>query len=95
MATPDRLIEYVNTQGTDYTRVAAEDILGRKWISVLHPTMWIAFSFPGTWPPRTDTPFELECRLRRFDGQYRWHDLRSRALFDDDGAILKWIGTGY
>ena len=42
---------------------------------------------------RTQAPLGAECRLRRFDGQYRWHDLRSLPLFDDDGAILKWIGT--
>jgi PAS domain S-box-containing protein/putative nucleotidyltransferase with HDIG domain len=94
MATPDRLIEYVNTQGTDYTGSPAEDILGRKWISVLHPDDVDRVQLSWDLAARTDTPFELECRLRRFDGQYRWHDLRSRALFDDDGAILKWIGTG-
>ena len=94
MATPDRLIEYVNTQGTDYIGSSAEDILGRKWISVLHPDDVDRVQLSWDLAARTDTPFELECRLRRFDGQYRWHDLRSRALFDDDGAILKWIGTG-
>jgi PAS domain S-box-containing protein len=94
MATPDRLIEYVNTQGTDYTGLPAADILGRKSISVVHPDDVDRVQLSWDLAARTETPLELECRLRRFDGQYRWHDLRSRALFDDDGAILKWIGTG-
>ena len=37
MATPDRLIEYINTQGIDYTGLPADDLYGSKWITVVHP----------------------------------------------------------
>jgi diguanylate cyclase (GGDEF)-like protein len=37
--------------------------------------------------------YELECRLRRFDGEYRWHTLRVRPLPDQAAAVTGWIGT--
>ena len=93
MSTPDRLIEHVNTQGTDYFGVPAEELYGWKWITVLHPDDADRVQTARNLAAREQAPLGLECRLRRFDGQYRWHEVRSRAFSDDDGVILKWIGT--
>jgi signal transduction histidine kinase/CheY-like chemotaxis protein len=38
-------------------------------------------------------PFETEHRLRRKDGQYRWHLARGAPIRDAQGRIVKWIGT--
>ncbi len=40
----------------------------------------------------TGEPFENELRLRRADGQYRWHLCRGVPLRDDAGRIVKWYG---
>ncbi|MDG2524292.1 PAS domain S-box protein [Stenotrophomonas sp. HITSZ_GD] len=37
--------------------------------------------------------FEIECELRRYDGQYRWHLARALPVREDDGRINQWIGT--
>src|ERR1017187_7371963 len=63
MATPDRLIEYVNTQGTDYTGLPAADILGRKSISVVHPDDVDRVQLSWDLAARTETPLELEWSL--------------------------------
>ena len=39
------------------------------------------------------TPYEVEFRLRRHDGVYRWHLARALPLKNDDGTVLRWIGT--
>ncbi len=39
-------------------------------------------------------PFELEIRVRRKDGQYRWYLVRCAPLRDDQGRIVRWYGTG-
>jgi len=36
---------------------------------------------------------ELEARLRRFDGEYRWFLHRAEPLRDELGNIVKWYGS--
>src|SRR5438270_5371828 len=38
-------------------------------------------------------PVELEARLRRADGVYRWFLFRVEPLHDAQGTIVKWYGT--
>ncbi len=42
---------------------------------------------------RTGKPFEIEYRLRRHDGEYRWHLGRALPISDGQGKITEWIGT--
>jgi hypothetical protein len=41
-----------------------------------------------------ETPFELELRARRKDGQYRWLLIRYNPLQDEEGRIIRWYATG-
>jgi formate hydrogenlyase transcriptional activator len=38
----------------------------------------------------TGSPYELELRLRKGDGSYRWFLVRSNVVRDDEGQILRW-----
>jgi PAS domain S-box-containing protein len=40
-------------------------------------------------------PYDIEMRLRRADGVYRWHRSRRVPLRDANGAIVNWYGAGY
>src|SRR5437899_5771442 len=40
------------------------------------------------------TPFELELRARRKDGQHRWFLIRYNPLRDEEGRIIRWYSTG-
>jgi PAS domain-containing protein len=35
-------------------------------------------------------PYDFEARLRRFDGAYRWFQVRGLPLRDACGAVLRW-----
>jgi formate hydrogenlyase transcriptional activator len=37
---------------------------------------------------------EVEARMRRHDGRYRWFLIRFEPFRDDDGQIVRWYGTG-
>ena len=37
--------------------------------------------------------FEIEARLRRFDGAYRWFVIRALPLLNPDGRVSEWIGS--
>src|SRR5262249_20481994 len=39
-------------------------------------------------------PHELEARIRRHDGQYRWYLVRYVPLRDDQGVIVRWYAAG-
>ena len=39
-------------------------------------------------------PPELEVRILRQDGQYRWYLIRYSALRDDEGRVVRWYATG-
>jgi formate hydrogenlyase transcriptional activator len=38
-------------------------------------------------------PFQLECRARRHDGQYRWYLTLYNPLRDEQGIILRWCAA--
>jgi PAS domain S-box-containing protein len=38
-------------------------------------------------------PYEVEFRLRRADGTYRWHLGRALPVSNNAGQITKWLGT--
>jgi formate hydrogenlyase transcriptional activator len=39
-------------------------------------------------------PFEVEARIRRNDGQYRWFLVQYKPMRDEAGNVLRWYGTG-
>ncbi len=40
------------------------------------------------------TPFQVEQRIRRKDGQYRWFLTQFKPLLDEQGHVIRWYSTG-
>ena len=93
MCRPDGWNIYFNQQWVDYTGLTLEQSHGHGWNIPFHPDdksrAWNA------WNKATETggKYDLECRLRRADGAYRWFLIRGVPLRNDRGEILKWFGT--
>ncbi len=92
-ATPDGSCDYFSTQWTQHTGVPEGELLGWRWLDVLHPDdreptrqFWTA-SVEGR------GPYDVEYRVRRSDGLYRWFKTRGVPIRDGDGHIFKWFGT--
>ncbi len=92
-ARPDGANEYFNRHAADYTGIQPEDLAGWRWERICHPedrtvtlNAWAAIR-------QTGTPRDVEFRLRRWDGEYRWHVCRQVALRGPTGAVVQWIGT--
>ena len=94
IATSTGSTEYFNQQGVVYSGRPPEANYGRnKWAGLVHPDD--AERAQAAWEDavRTQTPYSLDYRLRRADGQYRWHAFRAHPMIGPGNAFDLWIGT--
>jgi PAS domain S-box-containing protein len=90
---PDGHCDFLSRQWVEYTGRPAEEQLGYGWAEQLHPDD--RERVQGEWAQATvrgDT-FDVEFRIRRADGAYRWFKTRAVPLRDSSGAIVKWFGS--
>jgi PAS domain S-box-containing protein len=88
-ARPDGFVEFFNQRWVDYTGVSAAEARDWGWTVAIHPDdskrlldYWRSTLGSGE-------PGEIEGRLRRSDGVYRWFLFRATPSFDRDGKIVK------
>jgi diguanylate cyclase (GGDEF)-like protein/PAS domain S-box-containing protein len=82
-----------NQHWLDYTGLTLEESLGFGWNPPFHPEdraraaeLWLQATSSGK-------PYEIEYRLRRWDGVYHWMLGRALPMRDAEGKIVKWFGT--
>ena len=92
-AGPDGALDHVNQRWCHYTGLSAAESLGSGWKAVLHPEDQPAVLARWADALRDGRPVQLELRLRRADGEYRWHLARARALRNHAGQVVGWCGT--
>src|ERR1700757_2808775 len=90
---PDGPNEFLNKGWHEYTGLSPEESHGWGWQVAFHPEdlprlmeKWQKMLVSG----ESD---EIEARLRRHDGVYRWFLIRAQALRNDSGKIVRWYGT--
>jgi PAS domain S-box-containing protein len=93
VAGPDGLTEYFNRRGREYTGFPAAASDSWDWLSLVHPDDAERAYRGWVEAKRTGSVFDLECRLRRADGAFRWHSVCSSPLRHVGARTLKWIGT--
>ena len=91
---PDGSVDFVNRQWLEYTGLSLEQALPNGWLSVLHPDERAALLQMRDASMARGMPYEVEARIRRADGQYRWYLRRLVPLRDEQGQIVKWLGIG-
>jgi PAS domain S-box-containing protein len=89
---PDGEANYVNQRLLDYTGTRLEDFKNRTWERFLHPDDVPEFVTAVDHAIQTGTSFESVHRLRRSNGEYRWHHGRIEPLRDREGRIIQWYG---
>lgn len=92
-STPDGNTESVNQHFLDYVGMTWEQLQGQTWALAIHPDDQDALTAVWNELRATGHPGEIEARLRRYDGMYRWFLLRANPLRDDSGNIVKWYGV--
>jgi PAS domain S-box-containing protein len=86
-------LEYVNPHAIKYAGARLEDVIGWKWASLIHPDDWAAMDAAWRRALTSGESDQIEHRLRRADGEYRWHLTRAVPLRNEKGEVIHWIGT--
>src|SRR6202521_3647506 len=91
--TPDGPNEFLNKRWHEYTGRSHEESTGWGWQDAFHPEdvppmmkKWRELLASGE-------SGEIEARLRRHDGVYRWFLIRVEPFRDEHGQLLRWYGT--
>lgn len=92
IARPDGSLEFLSARWCKYTGIATDEAVSGGLLSAVHPAdmaatqaTWLAIRAAGK-------PGEMEARLRRSDGDYRWFLLRASPLADASGIVTRWYG---
>ncbi|QNH63451.1 PAS domain-containing protein [Hymenobacter sediminicola] len=93
-AQPDGTRDYFNQRWLQFTGRELANELQNGWIDNLHEDD--RERVLKTWGESVATgqPYQVEYRLRRADGQYRWMLMRGLPRRDDEGHITMWVGGG-
>ena len=85
--------EFLNKRWHEYTGLSPEESHGWGWQAAFHPEdlpplmeKWRELLVSGE-------PGEIEARLRRHDGVYRWFLIRVEPFRDESGKLVRWYGT--
>src|SRR5260221_1588781 len=79
-ARSDGSADFFNQRWLDYTGLSAEQTRDSGWTSALHPNDLNGVTDYWRSVLASGEPGEIEGRLRRFDGVYRWFSLRREPL---------------
>ncbi len=91
-AAHDGGLDWFNQKVLEYTGKTQEQLAGDGWGNIVHredlprvAQAWAASLVSGA-------PYEIEFRIRRHDGSFRWHIVRAVPMDGPDGD-RRWLGT--
>lgn len=86
-------VDFFNSRWFAYTGLRDEEGYTAGWEQAIHPEDRVRTLKVWSEARRTGSAFEVEYRLRRADGVYRWHLDRAVPVHDDRGQVVRWFGT--
>ncbi len=94
-ANPAMLRDYFNAAWLTFTGTESDDMLAEGWVSCVHPEDVDRCLQACQRAFNDRQPYQLEYRLRRHDGIYRWVIDFGHPYFNLEGEFAGYIGTGY
>lgn len=85
-------LTYINRRISDYVGVPHGNQAVSGWVSFVHPNDVDSVVRAWSRSVASGEFFEVQCRLRRADGAYRWVHLLSQLGRDGGGAKTRWYG---
>ena len=91
-ALPDGHVNFLNQRWCEYTGLSVAEARGEGWQNAIHPDDLPELLNRWRSILTSNALGEMEARLRRSDGEYRWFLFRTRPLTDASGQVTKWCG---
>ncbi|MCB2409125.1 PAS domain S-box protein [Hymenobacter lucidus] len=93
-ATPDGQRDFFNHRWLSLTGKEADEVMGMQWLDSVHPDDRSAVTRIWQESVMQGSVYQVEYRLRRHDGQYRWVLVRAMPRRAASGEIMMWVGCG-
>ena len=78
-----------------FTGQTLEEVRNGGWIEAIHPEDRSSVSEAVSRSLAERTPYQVENRLRRIDGEWRHVIVRGIPIFGADGMVREWIAYGH
>ena len=92
-ASPDGMLDWLNDQTALYSGLEQDGLTGIGWTGIVHHDDLDDAGLKWGTALTSGQPYQAEFRLRRFDGEWRWHIARAQPIRDKVGEVVRWIGT--
>jgi PAS domain S-box-containing protein len=89
----DGACDYVSRRFSEYTGLPLARCLGQGWLAALHAGDRERTTAAWERSVRTGEAFEIEYRLRKADGEYRWFRARAIPMRGPEEATRRWFGV--
>ena len=89
----DGSVEFVNQRWREYAGLSAEESQGWGWQAAIHPEDLPSLMEKWMELFRSGEPGDIEARMRRHDGVFRWFLIRFEPFRDETGKIVMWYGV--
>jgi PAS domain S-box-containing protein len=95
----DGFLEFVNQTWRTYTGLDQDSLAQaraeHRWGVAIHPDDLLLVEAAWRAHVPSGEPFEMEQRMRRADGEYRWHFVRRVPYRNEKGEVTSWYGVAY
>lgn len=85
--------DYFNKTWLEFTGHTLEEEYGFGWASGVHPDDFDRCVKIYLDNFKLQKPFEMDYRLKRYDGQYRWINDRGVPFYNEDNVFIGFIGS--
>ena len=91
-ASPTGEVTQISRRLREYSGWPLESFFNLGWEKFLHPDDFEETAKAFFRSMQTGESFSSDHRLRRADGEYRWHHAMGEPLRDPEGKIIQWYG---
>lgn len=91
---PDGRCNYLSQQWEAYTGLSTALQMDLQWLDrVIHPDDRERTLIHWMGAVSDKHSYDIEYRIKRLDGEYRWFQTRGTPMRNETGEILYWVGT--